>query len=42
LPPFIRVIDQAGVVFLFNFFIDQADRLFGRIGVVSNDGEWIR
>lgn len=38
----IRVIDQAGVVFLFNFFIDQADRLFDRIGVVSNDGEWIR
>ena len=38
----IRVIDQAGVVFLFNFLIGQTDALFDRIGVVSNDGEWIK
>ena len=38
----VKVIDQDGIAFLFQFFIDQANADFERIGVVSNDGEWIQ
>lgn len=37
----IRVIDQAGAAFVFDFVINQTDRLFDRIGVISNDGDWL-
>jgi hypothetical protein len=38
----VKVTDQIGSIFSFDFTIAKADADFDRIGVVSYDGEWIK